>query len=159
MRLRDMNIYQLSYTFFTPSVIFSTDERVRQANEWSLEDTSKEVFDPELSKEGLRTRQLQITSVCVTLLIIAVIIHVFTLFVLQGLFGVNIYTKVFFVIPQYLMGTGIHIALFRGCRASWDEVKFMRSGQPEDFVPSTRVPIRWYDFIAAIPFGLLALLW
>lgn len=159
MRLREMNIYQLSFVLFDLGSLFEKNEMMKKINKEVNEDISNFVYSPELSKEGLRRRQLTITTVPGALLMIVGSFAFLMLAVYMPIFGDDYIMKYSMVIINTFLGSGAYISFFRAWRASLDEIRFKREGEPKDFKLNTRAYIRWYDFLMGIPFGLFSLTW
>lgn len=117
-----------------------------------MKDVSDNVLHPKVSLDGLKTRQQGIAAVSAFLVLLGLGLLFLVIFMT---YLMTIPTNFWFkMIPFTIIGAGIHIAIFRGFRASLDEAKFKRLGKPENFRVSGKVPIRWYDFFIGIPFGL-----
>lgn len=159
MRLKDMNVYQLSTLLFSLEDLFEKDPIMINCNANLNKKTTKEVFNPEMSLSGLQDRQKNITIVAIALMIISVVFCLFVSVPILLIFQFNALTIWLPFIFFSIISSAIYIAAFRAGRASLDEIKFKKQGQPKDFKLNERVYIRWYDFLAGVPIGLLSLTW
>lgn len=155
MRLKDISIYQLASLSLHFNELFEKDEFLRNFYKDSHENITEEVLNPELSENGLRHRQENITTVTGALGIYAFILMIGSIALGFVLFDEPSPIIIYFsIIPYCMFGTSIHIGLFRANRAFLDEKRFKREGYPKDFKINTKAHIRWYDFFMGIPFGL-----
>lgn len=151
MQIKDLNIYHLTFWGINRTALFSKDTERIELTQAINSDITQEVFNPEISFEGLRNRQTLITTVAKRLLLWGVSIFV----VIAGPLMIFSTPWSLVAIPvciaNYLLGAGIYIALIRGCRASVDEIKFKHQGRPTDFKINQRALVRSYDFLIALP--------
>jgi hypothetical protein len=162
VQVKNMNVYQLAFRFFSFEWSdLSRDQRNREIQKMLNDRVNERVFRPELSQQGLRKRQLAITYFPGMMTVLSASLIFVAVLPAHFIFGesANWFIKATLAVMFYLFGTSTFIALFRAWRASLDEMRFQREGQPDDFILDTRAYIRWYDFLTGIPVGLWSLTW
>lgn len=159
MKLKDMNFYELAYCFFGPSDLFTKDAEKKKRFNIIIRSISDDVFRPNLTVDGLKIRESTILSVALALGIFSILSLLLLTLPFGLFFGLNFFVKLLFAANFSMFASSIHISIFRAGRAYLDLITFKKKSKTNNFFVNEKAYIRWYDFLAGIPLGILSLIW